>query len=207
MHLQQQKGTQSQVPLSLVLFQIKCSLLFLLSKSVGTQVMNSDWETLMLYNHTLQQSSRCQSSPYWSLIISTASFIYPFIVSKSTLPYIYIINADLYVPQVSQLILNLLEANCPLDESIDSGTMESLRFRHTESNRDSETDILWGDRITTFVGEGIHEEARWWTDLALFISIDDDRCRWHCCFRSSPTTWLESCSELSKKIDTNKTGK
>jgi len=35
----------------------------------------------------------------------------------------------------------LLEANCPLDESIDSSTIESLRFRHSESTRDTESNI------------------------------------------------------------------
>jgi len=47
--------------------------------------------------------------------------------------------------QVSRLILNLLEANCPLDESIDSGTMETLRFCNTESSRDTEAGILQVD--------------------------------------------------------------
>lgn len=32
------------------------------------------------------------------------------------------------------MILNLLEANCPLDKSIDSSTMETLRFYHSESD-------------------------------------------------------------------------
>jgi len=54
----------------------------------------------------------------------------------------------------------LLEANCPLDESIDSSTMESIMFRHSESNRDSEADILRDDRGTISLSEGIHEEAR-----------------------------------------------
>ena len=31
------------------------------------------------------------------------------------------------------MILNLLQANCPLDESIDSIKMESIRFCHSES--------------------------------------------------------------------------
>jgi len=61
---------------------------------------------------------------------------------------------------VSRLILNLLEANCPLDESIDSGTMETLRFHHTESNRDIEADFLRGDGGASSLGEEIHEEAR-----------------------------------------------
>jgi len=50
-----------------------------------------------------------------------------------------------------------MEANCPLDESIDSRTMETLRFCHSDSNRDSEADI---DRETTSLGEEIYEEAR-----------------------------------------------
>ena len=58
------------------------------------------------------------------------------------------------------MILNLLEANCPLDESIDSMTMESLRFCHTESNRDTEADIPLGERVATRLSEEILEEAR-----------------------------------------------
>jgi len=61
---------------------------------------------------------------------------------------------------VSQLILNSLEENCPSDESIDSMTMESIRFCHSESNRDTETDILLGDRGATSMGEELHEAAR-----------------------------------------------
>jgi len=97
--------------------------------------------------------------PLLTLIISIEDFLYPFIVSKGVLE-IYIITPDSCVAQVSRLILNLLEANCPLDESIDSMTIESLRFRHTESNRDTETDISRGDRGTISLGEEIHEEAR-----------------------------------------------
>jgi len=58
------------------------------------------------------------------------------------------------------LILNLLEADCPSDESINSRTMESLRFCHTESSRDTETDISRGDRGATSLSKEIHEEAR-----------------------------------------------
>ena len=58
------------------------------------------------------------------------------------------------------MILNLLEANCPSDESIDSKTMESLRFCHTESDRDTEVDISRDDRGVTSLDEGIHEEER-----------------------------------------------
>jgi len=80
-------------------------------------------------------------SPLLTLIISSSCFIYPFIVSKSTLPYIHIIATDSCIAQVSRLILNLLEVNCPLDEVIDSRTMETLRFYHSESNRDTEASI------------------------------------------------------------------
>jgi len=60
---------------------------------------------------------------------------------------------------VSRLILDLLEANCPLNESIDSRTMETLRFRHSESDRDTEADVLRDDRAIS-LGEEIYEEAR-----------------------------------------------
>ena len=98
--------------------------------------------------------------PLLTLIISIAFFLYPFIVSKDTRLYIYVITPDSCVAQVSRLILNLLEANYPLDESIDSMTIESLVFCHSESNRDTEADILRGDRGTISLGEEIHEEAR-----------------------------------------------
>jgi len=78
--------------------------------------------------------------PLLTLIISASNFIYPFIVSQN-ISSLYIITADLCAAQVSRLILNLLEANCPLDESIDSSTIESLRFRHSESTRDTESNI------------------------------------------------------------------
>jgi len=100
--------------------------------------------------------------PLLTRIISFPYFLYPFIVSKSTLPYIYIITADSCVAQVSRLILNLLEADCPLDESIDCSTMESLRFRHSESSMDTEADISLGNRGATSLDEEIHEGARWW---------------------------------------------
>ena len=61
---------------------------------------------------------------------------------------------------MTRLILNLLEANCPLDESIDPGTMESLRFRHSKSNSDTEADIPRGDTGAISLGDEIHEEAR-----------------------------------------------
>jgi len=73
---------------------------------------------------------------------------------------LFIITTGSCLAQVSRLIFNLLEANCPLDESIDSMTIESLRFHHSESNRDTEADISRGDRGTISLGEEIHEEAR-----------------------------------------------
>jgi len=38
--------------------------------------------------------------------------------------------------------------------------MESLKFHHSESTGESETDILRGDRGAITLGEEIHEEAR-----------------------------------------------
>jgi len=98
--------------------------------------------------------------PLLTLIISLPFFIYPLIVSKSTLPRISTITVDLSVAQVSLLIFNLMEANCPLVESIDSRTLESLRFCHPESNRDTEANISQDDRGADSMGEEIHEEAR-----------------------------------------------
>jgi len=96
--------------------------------------------------------------PLLILITSVQYFIYPFIVSLN--PSSLYLCADLCVVQVSRLIINLLEANCVLDENIDSSTMESLRFRHTESTRDTETGISRGNRRATSLDEEIHEEAR-----------------------------------------------
>ena len=77
-----------------------------------------------------------------TLIISSSCFIYPFVVSKSTLPYIFVITTDSYTGQVSRLILNLLETNLPLEESINSRSMETLRFCHPESSWDTEAGTL-----------------------------------------------------------------
>jgi len=95
--------------------------------------------------------------PLLTLIISSSYFIYPFIVSHNPFS---IITSDSGAVQVSRLILNLLEANCPLDESMDSKTMESLRFRHTEPDSDTEVGISRGNRRTTSIGEEIYEEER-----------------------------------------------
>ena len=59
---------------------------------------------------------------------------------------------------MSRLILNLLEANCPLDETIDSRTMETLMFCPIESNRDTEADILQGDGGATSMSEETHDD-------------------------------------------------
>jgi len=66
-----------------------------------------------------------------TIIISAQYFIFPSVVSQNLSP-LYIITTNLCAAQVSRLILNFLEANCPLDESIDSSIVESLRFRHSE---------------------------------------------------------------------------
>jgi len=39
-------------------------------------------------------------------------------------------------------------------------TIETLMFRHTESDRDTVADISQGDRGAISLGEEIHEEAR-----------------------------------------------
>jgi len=52
----------------------------------------------------------------------------------------------------------LLEANCPLDETIDSRTMETLMFCPIESNRDTEADILQGDGGATSMSEETHDD-------------------------------------------------
>jgi len=38
--------------------------------------------------------------------------------------------------------------------------METLRFRHSESTRDTEGDISRDDKRAISIGEGINEEAR-----------------------------------------------
>jgi len=52
--------------------------------------------------------------------------------------------------------------------------METLRFRHSESDRDTEADVLRDDRGAISLGEGIYEEARWWIEHSvLFILVND----------------------------------
>jgi len=51
-----------------------------------------------------------------------------------------------------------MEANCPLDKSIDS--IKTPKFCHPESNRDSEATISRGDRGATSLGEEIHEAGK-----------------------------------------------
>jgi len=99
--------------------------------------------------------------PLLTLVISTEYFVYPFIVSKKAhflTPISSLLICVCYL-KVSRLMLDLLEANCPLDESIDSRTMETLRFRHSESDRDTETDSLRDDRRAISLGDEIYEEA------------------------------------------------
>ena len=77
--------------------------------------------------------------PFLPLIISCPYFIVPFIVSQIFFSFISINVADSCFIQVSRLILNLLEANCPLDESIyvldirgRIGTQDNERHRRIE---------------------------------------------------------------------------
>jgi len=67
--------------------------------------------------------------------------------------------------------------NCPLDESIDSMTMRTLRFCHSESDKDTEANTLRIDRGATSLSEEIIEH------LVLFILVDYVGCRWHTCHR------------------------
>ena len=94
--------------------------------------------------------------PLLTLIISCPYFIVPFIVSRNPFYFISINIADSCITQVSRLILNLLEANCPLDESI--YVLESLVFYHSESNSATEVDTLHGAGRETSQGERIYEE-------------------------------------------------
>jgi len=56
--------------------------------------------------------------PFLPLIISCPYFIVPFIVSQNLFSFIPTNVADSCFIRVLRLILNLLEADCPLDESI-----------------------------------------------------------------------------------------
>ena len=76
--------------------------------------------------------------PLLNIIISCPCFIVPFIVSRNPSSFISINIADSCILQVSRLILNLLEANCPLDESIYSNTSGNFSFNYLESNGDDE---------------------------------------------------------------------
>ena len=142
--------------------------------------------------------------PLLTIIISTQFFIYPFIASWNPSPLYLCV--DLCVVQVSRLILNLLEANCFLEQSINSMTMESIIFRQSESNRDTEADISRDDRGVTSLSTEIYEGERWWIDhSALFILDVDDMIT--NCFCSFCTTLLASYDELGKTIHTNKIGR
>ena len=94
--------------------------------------------------------------PLLTLIISCPYFIVPFIVSRNPFHFISINIVDSFITQVSRLILNLLEANCPFDESI--YVLESLEFYHSESNSATEVDTSHGTGRETSLGERIYEE-------------------------------------------------
>jgi len=76
-------------------------------------------------------------------------------VSRNPFHFISINIADSFITQVSRLILNLLEANCPLDESIYSNTSENFSFQHPESNRDTESNTSRGAERETSLGDEI----------------------------------------------------
>ena len=105
------------------------------------------------------------------------------------------------------MILNLLEANCPLDESIDSMTIESLMFHHSQSNRDTAAGISQGDRGAISLGEEIHEEARRWMECSVFIPVDNVGyiVRTSHYFICSSSTTLASCNAWTETDDNNKT--
>ena len=142
--------------------------------------------------------------PLLTIIISTQFFIYPFIASWNPSPLYLCV--DLCVVQVSRLILNLLEANCFLEQSINSMTMESIIFRQSESNRDTEADISRDDRGVTSLSTEIYEGERWWIDHSALLMPDVDDMITNC-FCSFCTTLLASYDELGKTIHTNKIGR
>ena len=136
--------------------------------------------------------------PLLTLIISCPYFIVPFIVSRNPFHFISINIADFFITQVSRLILNLLEANCPLDESIYSNTSENFSFQHPESNRDTESNTSRGAERETSLGDEIWEEERWWIGHSVLYDVG---YWWNmiCCFVcSSSSAWSTSCDEQSK---------
>ena len=62
----------------------------------------------------------CQSSSYWPYLQALQTSFIPLLWTKILLHCTSIIAANTCIAQVSQLILNLMEASCPLGESIDS---------------------------------------------------------------------------------------
>jgi len=78
--------------------------------------------------------------PFLPLIISCPYFIVPFILSQNFISFISINVADSCLIQVSRLILNLLEANCPLDESI---YVLDIRGRISTQDNEGHERIEW----------------------------------------------------------------
>ena len=54
----------------------------------------------------------------------------------------------------------MLEADCPMDESVYPNTTGTLRLCDSESSWDTEADTLQGSGETTSQGEGIYEVER-----------------------------------------------
>ena len=140
--------------------------------------------------------------PFLPLIISCPYFIVPFIVSQIFFSFISINVADSCFIQVSRLILNLLEANCPLDESIyvldirgRIGTQDDERHRRIEWHTrrrglqdNSEMTKLLPCKNTTH-GDDYSNMDRYYrlqkTTTAAVYLFDKcshiDQQRWYCC--------------------------
>jgi len=58
------------------------------------------------------------------------------------------------------MILNLLEVDCPLDQSLYRRTTETIGFHNPESSGDIETNTSRGDEAAPSRSEEIYEEER-----------------------------------------------
>jgi len=58
------------------------------------------------------------------------------------------------------MILNLLEVDCPLDQSLYHRTIETIGFHNPKSSRNIETNTLQGNEAVSFQSEEIYKEKR-----------------------------------------------
>jgi len=141
--------------------------------------------------------------PLLTLIISTQYFIYPFIANillPSSPPICVPLRCHgWYSISLKRIVL--------LDKSIDSSTVYSLRFCHSESNSNTEGDISWDDGAIS-VDEEIREEA-WWIGYLGVVHPS----RWcilctNCCFvvrfPQYEFWWIEQELMPSKRGDQTK---